>query len=364
MKLGFFTMPMHPPGRNYTQTLKEDREAILLCDRLGFEEAYIGEHVSDECESIPSCLSFIASVAHDTKRLKLGSGTVNLPNHHPAEIAAHVAMVDHLLEGRFLFGIGPGGLRSDMEVMGNLEMDRNAMFVESIDQILKLWAGEPPYDIEGKFWKISTRRTLLAGTGQGVFVKPFQKPHPPIVVTAIMPASKGLTEAAARNWAPISANFLQPGGVATHWPKIAEGHARMGREADWRDWRVAKSVFVADDEKTAKRYAGDVKGPYGFYYWNLLEKRKAAKNLASFKADPAMPDEAVTVEYLLDTLVLAGTAEQVAEKILALRKTTGPFGTLLYCGHDWADPRLARRSMELMATEVLPRVNRALGEPV
>ena len=132
MKLGFFTMPMHPPGRNYTQTLKEDREAILLCDRLGFEEAYIGEHISDECESIPSCLSFIASVAQDTKRLKLGSGTVNLPNHHPAEIAAHVAMVDHLLEGRFLFGIGPGGLRSDQEVLGNLGQDRNAMFVEAI----------------------------------------------------------------------------------------------------------------------------------------------------------------------------------------------------------------------------------------
>src|SRR5262249_4570247 len=105
-------------------------------------------------------------------------------------------------------------------------------------------------------------------------------------------------------------------------------------------------------------------GPYGFYYWNLLEKRKAAKSLSQFKRDPAMPDVAVTVEYLLDTLVIAGTAEQVAERILEMRKTTGPFGTLLYCGHDWADPKLARRSMELMAEEVMPRVNRALGEGV
>ena len=362
MKLGFFTMPMHPPGRDYTQTLKEDREAVLLADRLGFEEAYIGEHISDECESIPSCLSFIASVAHDTKRIRLGSGTVNLPNHHPAEVAAHVAMVDHLTEGRFLFGIGPGGLRSDMEVMGNLEMDRNAMFVESIDMILRLWASEPPYDIEGKFWKIGTRKTLLAGTGQGVFVKPFQKPHPPIVVTAIMPGSKGLTETSARNWTPISANFLQPNLVATHWPMIAAGHERMGRKADWRDWRVAKSIFVADDEKTAKRYASDVNGAYGFYYWNLLQKRKAAKIFTNFKHDPQMPDEAVTVEYLLDTLVIAGTSEHVAQQIVELRRTTGPFGTLLYCGHDWADQKLARRSMELMAEEVMPRVNRALGE--
>jgi alkanesulfonate monooxygenase SsuD/methylene tetrahydromethanopterin reductase-like flavin-dependent oxidoreductase (luciferase family) len=362
MRLGFFTMPMHPPGRDYTQTLKEDREAVLLADRLGYEEAYIGEHFADRCETIPSCLSFIASVAHDTKAIRLGSGTVNLPNHHPAEVAAHVAMVDHLLEGRFIFGIGPGGLRSDMEVMGNLELDRNAMFVESIDHILKIWAGEPPYEIDGRFWKISTRKTLLAGTGQGVFLKPYQQPHPPIVVTAIMPGSKGLTETSARNWAPISANFLQPNGVATHWPMIEAGHARMGRQADRRDWRVAKSIFVADDERTARRYAGDVSGAYGFYYWNLLEKRKAARNFSNFKHDPAMPDEAVTVEYLLDTLVIAGTVNEVVEGVLELRRTTGPFGTLLYCGHDWADPKLARRSMELMATEVMPRVNKELGD--
>ena len=80
MKLGFFTMPMHPPGRNYTQTLKEDRDAVILADRLGFSDALIGEHVTDVCESIPSCLTFIASLAHDTKQIKLGSGTVNLPN--------------------------------------------------------------------------------------------------------------------------------------------------------------------------------------------------------------------------------------------------------------------------------------------
>ena len=362
MQLGFFTMPMHPPGRDYTRTLKEDREAVLLADRLGFSEAYIGEHVSDACETIPSCLSFIASLAHEAKRIRLGSGTVNLPNRHPAEVAAHVAMLDHMLEGRFIFGIGPGGLRSDMEVMGNLDSDRNAMFVESIGHILAIWAGEPPYDIKGKFWNVSTRRTLLAGTGQGVFVKPFQKPHPPIVVTAITPGSRGLEEAAARGWSPISANFLQPEGVASHWAKIESGHARMGRKAKWQDWRVAKSVFVADDAATARRYARDTGGPYGFYYWNLLTKRRASGQLHSFKRDPQMPDDAVTVEFLLDTLVIAGTVEQVVEGVLDLRRTTGPFGTLLYCGHDWAEPALARRSMELMATEVLPRVNRALGE--
>jgi alkanesulfonate monooxygenase SsuD/methylene tetrahydromethanopterin reductase-like flavin-dependent oxidoreductase (luciferase family) len=362
MKLGFFTMPLHPPQRNYTQTLKEDREALLLADRLGYCEAFIGEHVSDICETIPSCLSFIASVAHDTRSIKLGSGTINLPNSHPAQVAAHVAMIDHMLEGRFVLGIGPGGLRSDMEVFGNLERDRNAMFVEAIEQVLAIWSGEPPYRLHGKFWDISTERTLLPEVGQGVFLKPYQQPHPPIVCTVVMPYSKGIGAAAQRGWTPISANFLQPRWVATHWPMYAEGCARGGRSAEPSDWRVARSIFVADDGAVAQRYAKSADGPYGFYFHNLMRKRMSGGGVEIFKPDRAMPDAELTLEYVLGSLVIAGTVDSVVEQVLALRQSIGEFGTLLYCGHDWADPALARRSMQLMAEQVMPRVNRAIGE--
>lgn len=362
MKLGFFTMPMHPPGRNLTQTLKEDREAVILADRLGYCDALIGEHVTDVCESIPSCLTFIASVAPETRQIVLGSGTVNLPNNHPVQVAATVAMVDHLLEGRFVLGIGPGGLRSDMEALGNLDRDRNAMFVEAIDQILALWAGDAPYRLKGRFWDVSTERTLIREAGQGVMIKPYQQPHPPIVVTVVAPYSKGLVAAARRGWTPISANFLQPKWVATHWPMYQQGCALGGRSARTSDWRVCKSIFVADDEAVAQRYAKSAGGPYGFYFWNLLTKRLfSAGNADAFKHDPAMPDAAVTVDYILEHLVIAGTASSVAEQILAFRDTVGDFGTLLYCGHDWADPALARRSMDLMAQKVMPEVNRAIG---
>lgn len=361
MKLGFFTMPMHPPGRNYTQTLKEDREAVLLADKLGFCEAFIGEHVTDVCETIPLCLTFIASVAYQTSQIVLGSGTVNLPNNHPAQVAAHVAMVDHMLEGRFLFGIGPGGLRSDMEMFGNLDRDRNAMFVEAIDQILAIWSGDAPYNLNGQFWNITTERTLIREAGQGVMLKPYQKPHPPIVVTAVVPHSKGLTAAAKRGWKPISANFLQPVWAATHWPMYEQGCKLGGYPADRRDWRVCKSVFVADDDATARRYAKDANGPYGFYYWNLLTKRKAHGSVDIFKHDLKLPDAAVTLDYLLDRLVICGGVDSVVDQLLAFRETVGDFGTLLYAGHDWADPRLARRSMELMAEQVMPAVNAAVG---
>ena len=160
MKLSYFTIPLHPLGRDYTTTLAEDREAILLADALGFADAFVGEHVTDRAETITSCLMFLASLAYETAQIRLGSGTVNLPNAHPAAVAAQVAMLDHMLGGRFVFGISPGGLRSDAEVFGNLERDRRAMFDEAIEQVLAIWAGEPPYDLDGEFWQITTRNTL------------------------------------------------------------------------------------------------------------------------------------------------------------------------------------------------------------
>jgi alkanesulfonate monooxygenase SsuD/methylene tetrahydromethanopterin reductase-like flavin-dependent oxidoreductase (luciferase family) len=360
MNLGYFTMPIHPPGRNYAQTLKEDRDAIVLADELGFTEAYVGEHVTDLAETITDCTVFLASLAHLTKRIKLGTGTINLPNGHPAAIATKVAMLDNILEGRFVFGISPGGLPSDWEMFGNLDADRREKFAECIDLVLGIWAGEAPYNLRGKHWTITTEKTQIPEIGQGVMVKPYQKPHPPIVVTVVEPSSSSAANAAARGWDVISANFLLPQWVRTHWEKVVEGCEAAGRVPDPARWRVAKTVFVADDERTARAYGTGPDSPYRFYYQQLGFKLVRAGRANLFKADPALPDSAVTTDLLVEQLVVAGTVSQVVEELLAFHEQVGEFGTLLYCGIDWVDPRLARRSMELMAEEVMPRVNRAL----
>jgi alkanesulfonate monooxygenase SsuD/methylene tetrahydromethanopterin reductase-like flavin-dependent oxidoreductase (luciferase family) len=361
MKLGFFTMPIHPIDKDWRQCLAEDREAFLLADELGFTEAYVGEHLTDKAENITSCMIFLASLVHATKSIKLGTGTVNLPNAHPAAVAAQVAMLDHMLDGRFLFGISPGGLLSDAEVFGNIDADRNAMFVEAIDQILAIWKGEPPYNLAGKYWTISTERTQMREIGQGFLPKPLQKPHPPIIVTVVAPFSKGVTEAAARGWDPISANFLLPQWVKSHWPKYVEGCERGGRPATASNWRVAKSVFVADDDRTAREYALGPNSPYRFYYQQLSTKLRANGRIELFKRSRDEPDENVTVDRICDDLIIYGTPEKVADDILAFRETVGDFGTLLYAGHDWVDGDLARRSMVLAAEKVLPAVNAAIS---
>ena len=359
MQLGFFTMPIHPLGKDWRQCLREDQEAFVLADELGFVEALCGEHVTDLAENVTSCMMFLAALASRTKQIRLGTGTVNLPNTHPAALASQAAMLDHMLDGRFILGVSPGGLLSDAEVFGNLDADRNAMFVESMNMLLDLWTKEAPYKLHGTYWSVTTERTFHPEIGQGIIPKPLQRPHPPIVVTAVAPFSKGVTEAAARGWEPISANFLMPAWVRSHWPKYVEGCERVGRPADPANWRVAKSVCVAADDATARDYALGPQSPYRAYYHSLLTKLARNGRIELFKERRDMPDSEVTLDYVLERLVLWGSPNRVVDQLLAFGDEAGEFGTLLYAGKDWADRELGRRSMILMAEQVMPKVNAA-----
>jgi alkanesulfonate monooxygenase SsuD/methylene tetrahydromethanopterin reductase-like flavin-dependent oxidoreductase (luciferase family) len=223
--------------------------------------------------------------------------------------------------------------------------------------VLQIWASEPPYDIKGEHWNITTARTYIPETGMGTIPKPLQRPHPPIVVTAVAPFSQGIAEAAARGWDPISANFLLPMWVKTHWTKYVEGCARINREADPANWRVAKTVFVAKDDKAAAAYALGSDGPYYYYYRTLFGKLKRRGALGVFKSDPKQSDDSVTLDQVIAKLVIHGSPAKVADQLQALQQETGKFGTLLYAGVDWTDRVLARDSMVLMAEKVLPMMN-------
>jgi alkanesulfonate monooxygenase SsuD/methylene tetrahydromethanopterin reductase-like flavin-dependent oxidoreductase (luciferase family) len=357
MKLGFFTMPIHPLGKDWRKSLAQDQEAFRLADSLGFTEAYVGEHVTDEAENITSCMLFLATLVRDIKTMRLGTGTVNLPNSHPAAVASQIAMLDHMLEGRLNFGISPGGLISDAEAFGNLDKDRTAMFVEGINTVLDIWASEPPYEIDGEFWSVSTARTMIPEIGQGVIPKPLQRPHPPIVVTVVAPYSKGVTAAAARGWEMISANFLLPKWVATHWPQYVKGCEEGGHVADPQSWRIAKSIFVADNLRTAREYALGEGSPYRMYFQQIVTKMQHAGRSNLFREDPSDDQEPISIDDVLDKLIIWGTPEKVADEIEAFRDQVGDFGTILYAGKDWADPELAKRSMILMAEDVVPRLS-------
>jgi len=178
----------------------------------------------------------------------------------------------------------------------------------------------------------------------------------------VAPYSKGVIKIGERGWIPVSANFLQQKWVATHWPNYAQGCENVGQKADTSKWRVARSIFVADDDKVAEAYGKGPQSPYRFYFQQLGEKLKRAGKIELFKNDRDQPESEVTPDFMVDTLVMAGSVNKIVDDILAFREEVGDFGTLVYAGHDWVDPALGKRSMELMATEVMPRVNKALGE--
>ena len=365
MRLGYFAMPMHPITRPWAETLDEDREAVILCDKLGFYDAFIGEHLTDRHENIASSILFLATLIHSTQNIKLATGTSNLSQSHPTLIAAHAAMFDHLAKGRFILGVSPGNLRADAEAIGTLDEDRNKMFADCIDVILEIWTREAPYriDLPGNRYKVTTEKSAVLEIGLGEMGKPYQKPYPEIVGTVVAPYSKGVVLMGQRDFHPISANFLQARWAKTHWANYAEGKRNVGQEPKVSDWRVARTIFVADDDKVAKSYGGDdAKSPYRYYYNQIMTKFARLGRFNVFKDYQDQPDSDITLDKVLGDLVIKGSVDSVVDQILALREVTGDFGEIVYAGMDMVDPNLAKRSMELMATEVLPRVNKAIGK--
>jgi alkanesulfonate monooxygenase SsuD/methylene tetrahydromethanopterin reductase-like flavin-dependent oxidoreductase (luciferase family) len=149
--------------------------------------------------------------------------------------------------------------------------------------------------------------------------------------------------------------------VRAHIESYVNGRRSVGIPDQPSGWRVARSIFVADDEATARHYAHREDGAHGFYFHVMRTKISRAGALAVMCDHPGQPDSVHSTKRCTERLVMAGTPDSVADQILKFRDDVGAFGTLLYTGHDWAEPTLARRSMELMAHEVWPRIERAIA---
>ncbi len=365
MRSGLFMMPLHPPHRPLAETAAEDADKIVLAEQLGMDEAWVGEHFSAGSEPLASPLMFLASVLPRTRRIRFGTGVIGLGYHHPAMVAAEVAQFDHMSGGRLILGIGAGGLASDAELFGQTDVKlRGERMREAIDMILALWSSDPPYRLEGKHWQIRLEEAVMAEYGVGFMQKPYQKPHPPIALSVVSANSVAMKVAALRRWIAVSANFIPAWSLVTHWPTYLAGCAEAGRAPDPSFWRVARNVIVADTDAEARAHAFDPEGASWYYFeylWQLLHRRGLG---AGMKPDPAVPDDEVTPSMLIEEMVIHGSPATVTEKLLALRERIGPFGTLLLAALDWSGANAARerRSLALMAEQVLPRLAAAVGK--
>ncbi len=353
MRLGLFMMPLHPPERPMHETLAEDTEKSLLADRLGFQELWIGEHFSASSEPIASPMIFMASLLPAT-RLTFATGVINLPNHHPAIVAAEVAQFDHMSQGRFIMGIGPGGLASDWELFGNTDAaQRGKRMLSHIDTILQIWRQDPPYAIEGA----RITNAIIPEFGVGTMPKPFQRPHPPIAITARSMDSFGVRTAAERGWSVVSANFVAERIVAGHWRTMGAALAAHGKPASGADWRVSRNFCIAatDAEAEDRMLAADGANRYYFHYLSTLARR--AGQLETLKPASDTPDEAVTLEAIIRDCVICGSPSTVLDRLVAFRDRVGPFGHLLMAGLDWSGANAAweAETMQHLAQQVMPR---------
>ena len=155
MKFGVFMAPFHRVGENPTLALERDLELLQWLDVLGFDEAYIGEHHSAGWETIASPEVFMATAAERTRHIRLGSGVISLPYHHPYMVANRMVLLDHLTRGRVILGVGPGALASDALMLGIDPARQREMMDESLGVILRLFTETEPLSYKSDWFELN-----------------------------------------------------------------------------------------------------------------------------------------------------------------------------------------------------------------
>ncbi|GLJ00270.1 LLM class flavin-dependent oxidoreductase [Sphingobium sp. BS19] len=360
MKLGMFMMPFHSLDRSYREMYDMDTQAAIHADACGFEELWVGEHYTAKVEPISNTLQFMSSLIPVTKNMKLCPGVLNLPQHNPVRVAADVAMFDNMSGGRFIMGIGPGGLGSDLEIFDTMPKDRNAMMIECAEMVQQIWqSNQAPFHLKGEYWNHDLQKAVHPDLGIGIIPKPLQDPFPAFCISAMSPHSGTAALAGTKGWNLISANFNAPWVIRSHWDVHSKAIEAEGRTADPSTWRVCRSILVTDTMEQANAFLADRNNSISHYYDYMvtLLRRTGRGRIQALLPTESSEEDDVSLQTCLDSMVIVGTPDVVAEKISAFRDEVGPFGTLLMAFHEWDDEALWRRSYELLAEKVLPAVN-------
>ena len=192
-----FITPFHPVGQSPTAALEYDLERTVALDRLGFDEAWFGEHHSGGYELIACPEVFIAAAAERTKHIRLGTGVVSLPYHHPLMVADRWVLLDHLTRGRVMFGTGPGALPSDAYMMGIDPVEQRRMMQESLEAILALFRAAPDE-------RISRHSDWFTLRDAQLHIRPYTWPYPEISTAAMVSPSGPRLAGAARHVAAVA----------------------------------------------------------------------------------------------------------------------------------------------------------------
>ncbi len=339
LRFGSFIAPVHVPDQNPALQLERDMQLTEWLDMLGYDEVWFGEHHSGGWETSASPELSIAAAASRAPRIKLCTGVSSLPYHHPLMLADRIRQLDYITRGRVIFGVGPGALPSDAYMMGIPTAEVRDRMDQSLDALVRLLRGET-VTMETSWFKLQEARLQLPSyTEQGVEIAVANMISPTGARAAgkygISLLSLGATSAGAFN------------ALASHWA-VAEDMAKVhGNTVNRRDWRLVGPVHVAETREQARENVR-----FGLTRW--------IEYMSTIAALPLAPPPGVdAVEYLIDSgFAVIGTPDDCIAQIDRLQRQSGGFGCFLQLHHNWAKWAETKRSYELIAEYVIPKVNR------
>ena len=348
LRFGAFLAPHHPIGENPTLQLRSDLELVEHLDRLGYDEFWCGEHHSTGWETIASPEVFLAAAAERTHRIKLGTGVVSLPYHHPFMVAQRMVQLDHQSQGRVIFGSGPGALPSDAHTLGLDPMVLRDRQDEAMGVIRRLFRGDERFSYESDWFTLRDARLQL---------RPLQENMEFVVASSVSPS--GMTLAGKHEAGVLSVASTTRAGMRSlplQWSFAEESAARHGNTVDRRSWRVVLSWHVAETRQKAREQARDGLLRHNNEY---TVRTLAGGEGTTYKT----PDDAVDgVAFSDESTAVIGTPDDLVAMIHRIMELTGGFGCVVGFVHDWANRENTRRSWDMVARYVVPDVNGLLDD--
>jgi len=346
MKFGIFMGPFHRLGENPTLALERDLEVVQWLDTMGYDEAWIGEHHSGGWETIASPEVFIAVAAERTRHIKLGTGVISLPYHHPMLVADRMVLLDHLTRGRVMMGVGPGALPSDAHMMGIDPPRQREMMDESLGIILRLFTETESITYKSDWFEL--RDAVLQ-------VRPYQRPHMPIAIASVQ-SPAGVALAGKHGAAVLSSSVPREKSGQSDlnylWSVAEESAAEHGKTVKREEWRLTVPVHLAESRQEAM---DDVRSGSGRFQREYLEKTLGRESETDGPIDKI-------VDAMVDSgSWIVGTPDDCIEGIKRLDERSGGFGGFLVQAQEWAPREKLLRSYELLARYVMPKFQGSLA---
>ena len=341
LRFGLFLAPFHHPTENPTLALERDLELIEWLDTLGYDEVWVGEHHSAGWETISTPEIFLAMAAARTKHIKLGTGVVSLPYHHPLIVADRMVLLDHLTRGRVLFGVGPGALVTDALMLGVEPARQRPMMEEALDAIVRLFTEAEPITVESDWFQM--RDAMLQLRPFSLFLLFFLVVFLLLFVVFCLVGKHGFGVFSMGLFSGLRGAV----DLAGQWQIAEEAAAEAGKTVSRQEWRLVLPVYLAESRQEALDDVREGSRRFIVEYQNAVLGRP-------------IPEGSV-IDAMADSgSWIIGTPDDCIVALERLSEISGGFGGLMLMFHEWASRDKLRRSYELLARYVMPHFQGAL----